>query len=462
MRVPDHIFREYDIRGLVDEEVTIELTRAIGRAFATFVGREGGTDAPSIAVGRDVRPSSGPLHDALVEGLVSSGAAVKDIGVVPTPVLYYACKRLETDAGVVLTASHNPPEYNGFKLNWRDLPLSGAEIQKVKDLILADDYTDGEGSHEETPLTDDYCDMIAAKIDIEGEITAVVDPANATGALFACELLERIGVSVDRLNCEVDGTFPSHHPDPTVDRYVTQLIARVVETGADLGIGLDGDCDRIGAVDHTGRLVRGDQLTAIFARDQLVRTPGETILFDVKSSRALTEDIVKHGGEPLMWKTGHSLAKKKMVEDDIVFGGEMSGHLFFFHDYWGFDDAIFAAARLCEIVSKSDISLAEMVDSLGRYASTPEIRIETTEEKKWEIVEDATAHFGERYETIDIDGVRVTFPAGWALLRTSNTQPVVVARAEARSEAELDGIVAELESFLARHGIEGVDWRGGG
>lgn len=462
MRVPRHIFREYDIRGLVGDEVSPELTRAIGRAFATFVGRERGTDAPAIALGRDVRPSSDDLRDALVEGLVSSGAAVKDIGVVPTPVLYYACKRLETDAGVVLTASHNPPEYNGFKLNWRDLPLSGAEIQRVMDLIVADDYADGEGSHEEAPLTDDYCDMIASKVEIEGEITAVVDPANATGALFACDLLERIGVTVERLNCEVDGTFPSHHPDPTVDRYVVQLIERVVVTGADLGIGLDGDCDRIGAVDHTGRLVRGDQLTAIFAREQLARTPGETILFDVKSSRALTEDIVKHGGKPLMWKTGHSLAKKKMIEDDIVFGGEMSGHLFFFHDYWGFDDAIFGAARLCEIVSKSDVSLAEMVDSLGRYASTPEVRIETTEEKKWEVVEDAVDYFGDRYDIVSIDGVRVTFPSGWALLRNSNTQPVVVARAEAGSQAELDGIVAALETFLARHGIEGVDWKGGG
>lgn len=462
MRVPGHIFREYDIRGLVDDEVTARLTRAIGRAFATFVGRELGVDSPVIAVGRDVRPSSDELHEALVDGLVSSGARVKDVGVVPTPVVYYACKRLDTDAGVMLTASHNPPEYNGFKLNWKDLPLSGEAIQQVKSLIVAEDYREAGGSHEQTPLTDDYCDMIASKVAIEPGITAVVDPANATGALFAADLLERLGVTVDRINCEVDGTFPNHHPDPTVDRNVTQLIERVVETGADVGIGLDGDCDRIGAVDHTGRLIRGDQLTAIFAREQLVRTPGETILFDVKSSRALSEDIVKHGGEPLMWKTGHSLAKKKMVEDDIVFGGEMSGHLFFFHDYWGFDDAIFAAARLCEILSKSDATLAEMVDSLGRYASTPEVRIETTEEKKWEVVEDAVEYFGDRYDIVSIDGVRVTFPAGWALLRTSNTQPVVVARAEAASEAELDGIVAALETFLARHGIENVDWKGGG
>lgn len=460
MRVPHHIFREYDIRGLVDEEVTPDLARALGRAMATFVGRERGTDAPTIALGRDVRPSSDALHDALVEGLTASGANVKDVGVVPTPVLYYACKRFETDAGIMLTASHNPPEYNGFKLNWRDLPLSGEEIQAVKDLIVADDLAEGDGSVEETPLTDEYCDMIAEKVEVKPGLKAVVDPANATGALFACDLLERIGVEVVRLYCEVDGTFPNHHPDPTVDRYVGDLMAKVVETGADLGIGLDGDCDRIGAVDHTGRLVRGDQLTAIFARSQLERTPGETILFDVKSSRALPEDIVKHGGKPLMWKTGHSLAKKKMIEEDLVFGGEMSGHLFFFHDYWGFDDAIFAAARLCEIVSKSDASLAEMVDSLGQYASTPEIRIETTEEKKWEIVEDAVAHFGERYDTVDIDGVRVSFPAGWALLRPSNTQPVVVARAEATSEAELDGIVAALETFLARHGIEDIDWRG--
>lgn len=460
MQVPRHIFREYDVRGLVGEELTPDLARGLGRAFATFVARRTGDERPVLALGRDVRPSSDPLHAALVDGLTASGARVRDVGVVPTPVLYYALQRLDAVGGIMLTASHNPPEYNGFKLNWRLLPLSGAEIQEVRELIEAGDFADAAGGLEETPVTDDYCAMIAGKVHLEGPVRAVLDPANATGALFAAELLERIGVTVDRLHCEVDGTFPNHHPDPTVDEYVVDLEARVVETGADLGIGLDGDCDRIGAVDENGRLIRGDQLTAIFARDQLRRTPGETILFDVKSSRALAEDISAHGGKPLMWKTGHSLAKQKMREDGLVFGGEMSGHLFFFDGYWGFDDAIFAACRLCGILSRSDTGLAGMVDSLNSYASTPEVRIETTEERKWEIVEAAREHFGERYDTNDIDGVRVDFPAGWALLRASNTQPVVVARAEGRTEADLDGIVAELEDFLGRYGIENVRWRG--
>lgn len=458
MHVPAHIFREYDIRGLVDEEITPELVRGLGRAFATFVGRKLGVDAPALALGRDVRPSSDAYRDAMVEGLSQAGARVLDVGVVPTPVLYYACHSLETHGGIVITASHNPSEYNGFKLNWRRLPLSGEEIQEVRKLIESEDYESGTGTLEERPVTDDYCDMVAGKIDLARSVDLVLDCGNATGALFAAELLERIGARVDRLFCEVDGTFPHHHPDPTVDEYIVELKKRVRTTGAELGIGLDGDCDRIGAVDGDGRTVRGDQLTAIFARAQLERTPGERIVFDVKSSRALEEDIQAHGGEPVMWKTGHSLIKKKMVEDDIVFGGEMSGHLFFFHGYFGFDDAIFAACRLCEIVSRSEGSLGEMVDSLHHYASTPEVRIETTEAEKWELVMAARRHFGELYDTLDIDGVRVTFPGGWALLRASNTQPVVVIRAEGESKAALEDIKGELEGFLAGQGVERVPW----
>jgi phosphomannomutase/phosphoglucomutase len=460
MQVPAHIFREYDIRGLVDEEVTPELVHALGRGFATFVIRKLGKDAPTLAVGRDVRPSSDPYRDAMVEGLRASGARILDIGVVPTPLLYYACHRLDTDGGVMITASHNPSEYNGFKLNWRQLPLSGEEIQAVRKLIEADDFTAGEGSVEERPVTADYLEMVAEKVELARPVDVVLDCGNATGALFGPDLLERIGARVDPLFCTVDGTFPNHHPDPTVDENIVAMKERVRGGAAELGIGLDGDCDRIGAVDENGRTVRGDQLTAIFARYQLDRTPGERILFDVKSSRALEEDIVAHGGKPVMWKTGHSLMKKKMLEDGIVFGGEMSGHLFFFHDYWGFDDAIFAACRLCEIVSGSDRTLAEMLDTLHHYASTPEVRVETSEDAKWKIVEAARDYFGERYDTLDIDGVRITFPHGWALLRASNTQPVIVLRAEGENDEALDSIKGELATFLAAHGVDGVPWEG--
>lgn len=458
MQVPAHIFREYDIRGLVGDELTPELARALGRAFVSFARRSLGTDSLSLALGRDVRPSSDPYRDAMVEGLREAGARVLDLGVVPTPVMYYACHRLETDGGVMITASHNPSEYNGFKLNWRRLPLSGEEIQEVRKLIEADDYESGTGTFEERPVTDDYCDMIAGKVRFARPVQVVLDCGNATGALFTPDLLARVGARVDPLYCTVDGTFPNHHPDPTVDENIVVMKERVQGGDAQLGIGLDGDCDRIGAVDENGRTVRGDQLTAIFARYQLERTPGERIVFDVKSSRALEEDIRAHGGVPLMWKTGHSLMKKKMIEDDIVFGGEMSGHLFFFEDYWGFDDAIFAACRLCEIVSKSDRTLGEMVDSLHHYASTPEVRVETTEDGKWELVKAARRHFGERYDTLDIDGVRITFPAGWALLRASNTQPVVVLRAEGESEEALDSIKGELEGFLATQGVNDIPW----
>ena len=454
MKVPAHIFREYDIRGLVEQDLSDDTVRGIGRAFGTFLARAVDKPQPAIAVGRDVRPSSDRLRARLVEGLVAAGARVLDVEVVPTPVLYFACHHLQTDGGVMITGSHNPPEYNGFKLGYRELPLSGAEIQEVRELIEKEDFAEGDGSVDGMPVTDDYCDMVASKVEVPRPVRVVLDPANATGALFAGDLLERIGVTVDRLYDEVDGTFPNHHPDPTVDRYVGDLRARVVETKAELGLGLDGDCDRIGAVDETGRLVRGDQLTAIFARDQLRRTPGERILYDVKSSLALEEDIRAHGGVPVMWKTGHSLAKAKMHADTIPFGGEMSGHLFFFHDYFGFDDAIFAACRLCEIVARSGESLASMVDSLKHYVSTPEVRIDTTEEAKWKIVERAKEHFGSRYEIVDIDGVRVTFPRGWALLRASNTQPVIVARAEGETDEALHEIVDEMQSFLKDEGIE--------
>jgi phosphomannomutase/phosphoglucomutase len=460
MKTPPHIFREYDVRGLVDDDLSDDLVRALGRAYATFMLRGTGSKDVTLALGWDVRPSSERLRDALADGMVQAGARVLDVGLVPTPVLYYACHHLATDGGVMITGSHNPPEYNGFKLGYRDLPFSGEEIQRVRELIEAEDYASGHGAREARPVTADYCDMVASKVDLARPVRVVLDPANACGALFAGDLLERVGAHVDRLYDDVDGTFPNHHPDPTVDAYVVDLRRRVVETGVELGIGLDGDCDRIGAVDGTGRLVRGDQLTAIFARDQLERTPGARILYDVKSSRALEEDIRAHGGVPFMWKTGHSHAKRKMKEEDIPFGGEMSGHLFFFDRYWGFDDAIFAACKLCEILSRSNASLAEMVGSLKSYHSTPEVRIETTEERKWELVEEARKWFGARYQTVDIDGVRVTFDKGWALLRASNTQPVVVLRAEGESEPDLAAIQDEIEGFLGSRGIDEIPWNG--
>jgi len=300
--------------------------------------------------------------------------------------------------------------------------------------------------------------MIRERVHLSRPVRIVVDPANAAGALFAPKLLEELGCIVIPLHCEVDGTFPNHHPDPTVDENLADLRKAVVEGQAEMGIGYDGDCDRLGVVDDRGRIVRGDQVTALLARDQLRRTPEPPILFDVKCSRGLEEDIRAHGGKPVMWKTGHSLAKRKMREDNIPFGGEMSGHMFFFYNYFGFDDAIFASSLLAEIVSGDERKLSERVDELPRYVSTPEIRLEVTEDSKWKIVEEARELFRKKYETIEIDGVRVNLPEGWFLIRVSNTQPVVVLRAEATSAGGLRRVQAEVEAFLKSRGVRTVPW----
>lgn len=307
-------------------------------------------------------------------------------------------------------------------------------------------------------MTSDYIAAIRQRVELARRVSVVIDSANATGALFARGLLEQVGCDVTAINDHVDGTFPSHHPDPTVDENLEQLIERVREKGAAAGFAFDGDCDRLGAVDDTGRIVRGDQLTALLARDQLQRTPGAKIAFDVKCSRALAEDIRAHGGEPVMWKTGHSLLKRKIREDNIPFGGEMSGHLFFNYDYFGFDDAIYAACLLAQFLSRSQKSFSQLVGELPAYVSTPELRLETTEERKWTVVADAKRRFASRGEVNEVDGIRVDLPEGWFLLRTSNTQPVVVLRIEARDHDALERLQSEVGAFLREQGMSGLPW----
>ncbi|MFN2433012.1 MAG: phosphomannomutase/phosphoglucomutase [Gemmatimonadota bacterium] len=458
MQVPAHIFREYDVRGLVDPDLRPGTVEALGRAVATYVAGHSGDARPALSVGRDVRPSSDRLHADLARGITSAGADVVDIGVVPTPVQYFSLHRLAVDGGVMVTGSHNPPEYNGFKISLGKAPLMGSEIQELRSIIERDAFRAGPGEETRQPVTSDYLTAVRERVQLARPLKVVVDPANATGALFATKLLEQIGCQVVAINDWVDGTFPAHHPDPTVDEHLEEMIACVRSEGAAAGFGFDGDCDRLGAVDDTGRVVRGDQLTAILARDQLAQTPGAKILFDVKSSRALVEDIRAHGGQPVMWKTGHSLAKRKMWEDGIPFGGEMSGHLFFNYNYYGFDDAIYAACLLARVLSRSSRSFSELLSELADYPSTPELRLETTEERKWSVVEAAKRHFAGRGETNEVDGVRVDLPEGWFLLRTSNTQPVVVLRIEGRDRAALESLQAEVGEFLRGQGMGPLPW----
>ncbi len=432
-----NIFREYDIRGVVDVDLTSDLVEKIGRGFGTHVKSKGGK---SISVGRDVRPSSKGYSKSFIDGILSTGLDVIDIGEVPTPVGYFSLFHCNTDGGVIITASHNPSEYNGFKLNVGKSSIYGKEIQEVRKIIESEKFESGNGKCEEADVVTPYIEMIKSKIKIKKELNVAVDAGNGMGGFLGPLLLRELGCRVTELYCELDGTFPNHHPDPGVEKNIQDLIKTVNEKSLDLGIGFDGDADRIGPVDNLGRIVRGDQLVAIYSRDVLRKTGEQKILFDVKCSLALIEDIQKHGGIPFMWKTGHSLLKSKMKEVDSPFAGEMSGHMFFADEYFGYDDAIYAACRLCRIISETDLKFSDIVDSLPHYFSTPEMRVKAKEEEKFQIVSKLQDYFRKEYEVIDIDGVRVVFPDGWGLVRASNTQPALIIRAEAKSQDRLEEI----------------------
>ena len=454
MTIPAAVFREYDIRGIVGEQLTPHAANLIGKGFAAFLAEQGIRGA--VAVGRDNRPSGDALRDGMVAGLTACGVDVVDIGVVPTPVSYWAQHILSVVAGIQITGSHNPPEYNGFKLGAEKKSLWGSQIQHIRELIERGVFPDGHGSVRTVDILDDYLDDVVERIGpILRDVHVVVDAGNGAGALVAGELLRRLGVRGECLFCESDGTFPNHHPDPTVEKNLQDLIRRVRESGAELGIGLDGDADRIGIVDGTGEIIWGDYLLILYARDVLERTgPGQSIIFDVKCSQALPEAIRKAGGNPVMWKTGHSLIEEKMHETHAPVAGEMSGHMFFAEGYYGFDDAVYGAARLLRIVADSGKTVRELLADVPRFVSTPEIRVACPDERKFEVVSRARAHFAARYEVIDVDGVRVQFGDGWGLLRASNTQPVLVLRFEARTQAELERIRSEFADWLAGEGVQ--------
>ena len=456
MSVNPQIFREYDIRGVVNRDLGGPVPELIGRAFGSELrGRRGGAPGLRVVVGRDNRPSSPDLAEAVIRGLRAAGVEVIDVGTVPTPALYFAAIRLGTDGAIQITGSHNPPEYNGFKMIMDGRALYGAAIQKLRERIEKEEFEVGAGSLERHDILPEYVADITGRFSLSRPLRVVADCGNGTGSLVAVRILEGIGADVIPLYCESDGTFPNHHPDPVVDENLADLIERVRAEDAALGVAFDGDADRIGAVDETGKIIRGDILLLLYGLDILERRgPGQRMVFDVKCSQAVPEVYAARGGEPIMWKTGHSLIKEKMKEIGAPIAGELSGHVCFADDYYGFDDALYAACRLVDLVARANRPLSSLVAEFPAYVSTPEIRVDVPEERKFDIVAAAVRDFSQSHEVISVDGARVLFPEGWGLLRASNTQPVLVLRYEARTAEALSEIRATMERWLREQGVD--------
>jgi phosphomannomutase/phosphoglucomutase len=444
------IFREYDIRGIVGDDLTEEGTELVGRAFGSGLADR---DAPRVVVGHDNRPSSPMLGAAMCRGLNGAGVDTIYVGTVPTPALYFAAIEFGTDAGIQITGSHNPPEYNGIKMVRDGGAIYGNAIQDLRRRIESEAFATGEGESRDAEILDRYVEEIAARGRVDTPVRMVLDCGNGAGSVIAVRALREAGVEVDGLFCESDGTFPNHHPDPTVDENIVDLIARVRSTGAEVGVGLDGDADRIGAVTEEGTIVRGDHLLLLFALDVLRERPGAEVVFDVKCSQALPRVIEAHGGVPVMWKTGHSLIKERMRQGGSPIAGEMSGHICFADRFFGTDDAIYAAARLAGLIGRSGRAFSELAAEIPSYPSTPELRLDCTDEAKFGIVDSIVRHYKASYDVIDIDGARVNFDGGWALVRASNTQPVIVARIEADDPDRLSEIAADVRAVLAEHGV---------
>lgn len=455
--VNPHIFRQYDIRGVVGPDVTEQTAEAIGRAFGTLAVRRLGKPAPRLALGRDNRLTSDALAAAVSRGLVSAGATVVDVGTVPTPTHSFAIHYLGLDGGLQVTGSHNPPEYNGFKMTLGGRSVFGDAIQEIRRMVEQADFVSGAGAAEQRELLGDYVREVAARFRIQRPVKVVVDCGNGTGSLVAVDLLRALGLNVEviPLFCESDGRFPNHHPDPVVDKNLRDLVGKVREAGADLGVAFDGDADRIGAVDDKGEIVRGDTLLLLYALDLIERRgPGQKVVFDVKCSQLLPDEIERAGGVPLINATGHSLIKERMKEEKALLAGELSGHIMFGDDYYGFDDAPYGACLLISIVSKLGRPLSARLAEFPSFVSTPEIRYRSTEEEKWQVVARATEHFRGAREVIDVDGARVLFGDGWGLIRASNTEPVLVARYEARTSERLAEIRTEMEAWLQQDGVD--------
>jgi phosphomannomutase/phosphoglucomutase len=447
MEINPQIFREYDIRGVVDRDLTPDVVKRLGQGFGTHMAKLGHL---KLAVGRDGRLSSKAFSEALIQGLISTGCDVVDIGICPTPVYYFSLFHLNKDGGMMVTGSHNPPEFNGFKVSVGKATIFGEEIQNLRRLIEKEEFAVGRGNLSGIEIIRPYQNYIKENIRLNKKIRVVIDGGNGTAGVVAGPLLRDLGCEVEELYCEIDGRFPNHFPDPTIPKNLEDLIDRVKKTRADVGIGYDGDGDRIGVVDDMGNIIWGDQLMILSSREILKERKGATFIAEVKCSQNLFDDIEKHGGKAIMWRTGHSLIEEKMREEKAVLGGEMSGHIFFADRYFGYDDAIYASCRLVELLSKTDQKLSKLLDDVPKTFITPEIRVDCPDEMKFKVVERVKDDLRKDYPIIDIDGVRVKFDDGWGLVRASNTQPVLVLRFEAFSEKRLQEIKKLIEDKIQR------------
>jgi len=440
------IFREYDIRGIAGKDMTGNDVVDIGKGAGTYLRSHG---RHRLTVGRDCRTSSEEYAQQVIEGLRSTGCDVIDTGVCPTPVFYFSIQYLKQEGGVMVTASHNPPEYNGFKLCMGLDSIHGQDIQQIRGIIEDRSFAVGRGSLSASDVIEPYKDFVVDNISIDRPLRVGVDAGNGTAGVVAVPIIERLNCEVHELYCEMDGAFPNHPADPTVLRNMGDLITLVKEKELDVGIGYDGDGDRIGVVDERGEIVFGDKLIIIFAREILSRKPGATIISEVKCSKTMYDDIRQHGGNAIMWKTGHSLIKRKMKDEKAELAGEMSGHMFFADRYFGYDDATYASCRLLEILANTGKTMSELLSDIPETHTTPEIREDCPDDRKFAVVEEVAKHFRGSYEVIDIDGVRVLFEDGWGLVRASNTQPALVLRFEAMTESRLSEIRNLVESVLS-------------
>lgn len=446
MKIKPEIFRQYDIRGIVDKDLTPETVELLGKGIGTYFRRH---ERKEVALGRDCRLSSPIFSEALSRGLHSTGCELVDLGIIPTPLLYFAIYNKKMEAGVMITGSHNPPEYNGFKMMVGEETLYGEAIQDILAIIQENKFIEEEStSKREYNIIPEYEDFVVNNIRPEKKLKVVLDAGNGTAGVVAVPIFKRLGCEVIALYCEMDGTFPNHHPDPTLPEDLEDLIKKVKESKADFGVAYDGDGDRIGAIDDEGNIIWGDQLMVFFSRDILPSNPGATIISEVKASKVLYDEIERLGGRPIMWKTGHSLIKKKIKEENALLAGEMSGHIFFADRYFGFDDAIYSSARLLELLSRSGKKFSQMLSELPKTYHTPEIRIYASDEVKFKIVEETKKELSQKYPILDIDGVRAIFPKGWGLVRASNTQEILVLRFEGDTEEALKAIESEIRQIV--------------
>jgi phosphomannomutase/phosphoglucomutase len=441
------IFREYDIRGLAEKDFDREFASLLGKVHGTAIAARGGK---RVSVGRDCRSTSAAYAEAVIDGMAGAGLHVYDIGICPTPLLYFSLFHLDTDGGIQITASHNPSEYNGFKICLGKETLYGAQIQDIRMKVERGEYSEKAGGKvERYEIIPPYQKHLLADVPrLARPLKVVIDAGSGVGGPVAPPLFRRLGCQVWEIACEPDPNFPFHHPDPTVPENLAMLIDKVKQENADFGVAYDGDADRIGAVDENGKILWGDELLVLFSRDVLKRNPNAIVISEVKCSQRLYDDIAKNGGQAIMWKAGHSLLKAKMKETQALLAGEMSGHMFFKERYFGYDDAIYASLRLLEILANSDKPLSSLLADLPPSVSTPEIRVDCPDERKFIIAAKATEYFRRHYAVIDIDGVRVRFPGGWGLIRASNTQPALVLRFEAESESQLNEYRTLVEQKL--------------